>query len=172
MWQSLGTQKHRCLNDRHQRQFAVLLALGGLQLCQFANGQLDQFVFGLQPIVDFMTGLTTAIQPDLVGSVTNLFFCWVIDVHRSLTFPHATRPEDFDSQFQPTTSCFRVRSVRHEQNRDAQNQTTGLCGDTCRQPPCQGNPICRRGLPKRCIVRELERGVKKHVTTAAESVPA
>jgi len=64
---------------------SAALDSGRLEFGDLFGRQLHQLVFGLQPIVFFVTGLTAAFQVDLIGAGPDLIFGGAMDGHGSIT---------------------------------------------------------------------------------------
>ena len=74
------------MNKADQLPFGgfALFGFGRSQLGNLADGQLHQFVFSLQPIVNLMSGLAATLEKNLTGSLADLFFGWAIKIHTNV----------------------------------------------------------------------------------------
>ncbi|HTS18818.1 MAG TPA: hypothetical protein VMP11_14685 [Verrucomicrobiae bacterium] len=59
----------------------ALIGTGPLKLSDLADPQLQELVFGLQPIVEVMPGLAAMLEKDFTGQATDLFGGGAIELH-------------------------------------------------------------------------------------------
>jgi hypothetical protein len=68
---------------------------------------MGQLEFGLEPVIEFVTGLPVAFQVDFVSTDTDLSFRWTIDIHGSPRHPLQRQ------QFEPSAVAGKSKWVRH-----------------------------------------------------------
>jgi hypothetical protein len=85
--QSRSNQKQSSANDVDDG-FVVAPAVfnpGWLKHRELFSRQLDQLVFGLQPVVLFVAGLTPVFEVDLIGSGSDLIWIGTMKRHGTIT---------------------------------------------------------------------------------------